>query len=144
MKKTTQQELTMKKDEILRQVREGEQKAQFQIYKYYFNTMYKTSLDIVKDEEKAEYAINEAFLKAFDKIENYNQMDNFGNWLKDIVVYQSVNQTKKTENKKTENQNEKNESRKKPNKTSQKNIKWLFKSIAKQFSKLTQNNYHLS
>jgi len=142
LKKTTQQELTMKKDEILRQVREGEQKAQFQIYKYYFNTMYKTSFDIVKDEGEAEDAINEAFLKAFDKIENYDQMDNFGNWLKDIVVYQSENQIKKSENKKRESQKEKNESRKKTSKTSPRPIKWLFNSIGKQFSKVTQNNYN--
>jgi DNA-directed RNA polymerase specialized sigma24 family protein len=81
-----------KANEIIRQVKEGEQKAQFQLYKYYFNTMYKTSLDIVKDEGKAEDVLNEAFLHAFDKIDTYDTQEDFDHWLENFVVYQSKNE----------------------------------------------------
>mgnify|MGYP006308220519 FL=1 len=94
MKQTKERNIHNETQDIIRQVKEGEQKAQFQLYKYYFNTMFKTSLEIVKDEGKAEDVLNEGFLKAFDKIETYDIQDNFGNWLENIIVYQSKNKLK--------------------------------------------------
>ena len=94
MQQTKERNIHNETQDIIRQVKEGEQKAQFQLYKYYFNTMFKTSLEIVKDEGKAEDVLNEGFLKAFDKIETYDIQDNFGNWLENIIVYQSKNKLK--------------------------------------------------
>jgi RNA polymerase sigma-70 factor (ECF subfamily) len=95
MEHTKEKNIKHQTRDIIRQVKEGEQKAQFQLYKYYFNTMYKTSLDIVKDEGKAEDVLNEAFLKAFDNIDTYDSQDSFDNWLEDIIVYQSKNKIQK-------------------------------------------------
>ena len=75
----------MKKDEILRQVREGEQKAQFQIYKYYFNTMYKTSFDIVKDDE---------ILNLFYKALNYQSFYHMGYDLQKEILNKIINPLK--------------------------------------------------
>jgi len=70
--------------------REGDQKAQFQIYKLYYKAMYNTSLRIVNDSMEAEDIMQEAFLSAFEKIETYSGTVSFGAWLKKIVVNRSL------------------------------------------------------
>ena len=68
----------------------GDQKAQFQIYKLYYKTMYNTSLRIVNDSMEAEDIMQEAFLSAFEKIDSYSGTVSFGAWLKTIVVNRSL------------------------------------------------------
>jgi len=68
----------------------GDQKAQFQIYKLYYKTMYNTSLRIVNDTMEAEDIMQEAFLSAFEKIDTYSGTVSFGAWLKKIVVNRSL------------------------------------------------------
>ncbi len=70
--------------------REGDQKAQFQIYKLYYKAMYNTSLRIVNDSMEAEDIMQEAFLSAFEKIDSYSGTVSFGAWLKKIVVNRSL------------------------------------------------------
>ncbi len=53
--------------------------------------MYNTSLRIVKDTAEAEDLMQEAFLKAFSKIESFEGTATFGAWLKRIVVNLSIN-----------------------------------------------------
>lgn len=69
---------------------EGDQKAQFQIYKLYYKAMYNTSLRIVNDSMEAEDIMQEAFLSAFEKIETYSGTVSFGAWLKKIVINRSL------------------------------------------------------
>lgn len=57
--------------------------------------MYNTSLRIVKDSHWAEDAMQEAFLKAFKKMESFKGEVAFGAWLKKIVVNQSLDTYKK-------------------------------------------------
>jgi RNA polymerase sigma-70 factor (ECF subfamily) len=68
----------------------GDQKAQFQIYKLYYKSMYNTSLRIVNDSMEAEDIMQEAFLFAFEKINTYSRTVSFGTWLKKIVVNRSL------------------------------------------------------
>ncbi len=70
--------------------REGDQKAQFQIYKLYYKAMFNTSLRIVNDSMEAEDIMQESFLSAFEKIETYSGTVSFGAWLKKIVVNRSL------------------------------------------------------
>jgi len=70
--------------------REGDQKAQFQVYKLYYKAMYNTSLRIVNDSMEAEDVMQEAFLSAFEKINTYSGTVSFGAWLKRIVVNRSL------------------------------------------------------
>jgi RNA polymerase sigma factor (sigma-70 family) len=81
--------------EIIDQCREGSQKAQFQLYKIYYKAMYSVSLRIVNDGMEAEDVMQEAFLKAFKKIEMYKGEVSFGAWLKKIVINRSLDQLKK-------------------------------------------------
>jgi RNA polymerase sigma-70 factor (ECF subfamily) len=81
--------------DIIERCREGEQKAQFQIYKLYYKAMYNTSYRIVNDRMEAEDIMQEAFLKAFDKIHTYSGTVSFGAWLKRIVINHSLDELKK-------------------------------------------------
>lgn len=74
---------------------EGDQKAQFQLYKLYYKAMYNTSLRIVNDTMEAEDIMQEAFLSAFEKIDTYEQLVSFGAWLKKIVINKSLDHIKK-------------------------------------------------
>ncbi len=68
----------------------GDQKAQFQIYKLYYKAMFNTSLRIVSDIMEAEDIMQEAFLSAFEKINTYSGKVSFGAWLKKIVINRSL------------------------------------------------------
>ena len=73
----------------------GDQKAQFQIYKLYYRSMYNTSLRIVNDAMEAEDIMQEAFLSAFEKISTYRGEVSFGAWLRRIVVNRALDHLKK-------------------------------------------------
>ncbi len=81
--------------DIIDRCKKGEQKAQFQLYKLYYKAMYNTSYRIVNDRMEAEDIMQEAFLKAFDKIETYSGRVSFGAWLKRIVINHSLDELKK-------------------------------------------------
>ena len=68
----------------------GDQKAQFQLYKLYYKAMFNTSLRIVCDTMEAEDIMQEAFLSAFEKINTYSGKVSFGSWLKKIVINRSL------------------------------------------------------
>lgn len=76
--------------DLLDGCKEGDQKAQFQIYKLYYKAMYNTSLRIVNDTMEAEDIMQESFLSAFEKIDTYSGAVSFGAWLKKIVVNRSL------------------------------------------------------
>ena len=77
------------------QCKEGNQKAQFQLYKLYYKSMYSVSLRIVNNEVEAEDIMQESFLKAFKKIDSYKGEVSFGAWLKKIVINRSLDHLKK-------------------------------------------------
>ncbi len=56
----------------------------------YADAMYNVSLRIVKHTAEAEDVVQEAFIKAFDKIDQFRGEVTFGAWLKKIVVNQSL------------------------------------------------------
>ena len=76
--------------DLLDECKNGDQKAQFQIYKLYYKAMYNTSLRIVNDTMEAEDIMQESFLSAFEKIDTYSGTVSFGAWLKKIVVNRSL------------------------------------------------------
>jgi len=81
--------------DLLDECKEGDQKAQFQIYKLYYKAMYNTSLRIVNDTMEAEDIMQESFLSAFEKIDTYSGTVSFGAWLKRIVVNRSLDSLNK-------------------------------------------------
>lgn len=81
--------------DLIEGCKQGDQKAQFKIYKLYYKAMYNTSLRIVGDPTDAEDIMQEAFLSAFEKISFYSEMVAFGAWLKKIVVNRSLDYLEK-------------------------------------------------
>lgn len=78
-------------NDLVARCRKGDQRAQMEIYDRYYKAMYNTSLRIVKDSAEAEDLMQEAFLKAFTKIDSFKGTASFGAWLKKIVVNLSIN-----------------------------------------------------
>ena len=82
-------------DTLVTLCRQGSRNAQFEVYNRYYKPMYNTALRIVKDSHWAEDIMQEAFLKAFTKIESFKGEVTFGAWLKKIVVNHSLDTYKK-------------------------------------------------
>jgi RNA polymerase sigma factor (sigma-70 family) len=76
--------------ELIRQCKRGDQKAQFEIYRLYHAAMFNTTLRIVGDSDDAEDVMQEAFLKAFAKLDSYRGEVSFGAWLKRIVINKAL------------------------------------------------------
>lgn len=70
-------------------------KAQMQLYDLYCDAMFTVAVRYVKDSFTAEDIMQEAFIKAFKKINSYKEEVAFGAWLKRIVINQSIDWLKK-------------------------------------------------
>lgn len=81
--------------ELIEQCREGNQRAQLELYKMYYKAMYNTSLRIVNQTAAAEDIMQDSFLDAFRNLENYRGISSFGTWLRRIVINNSLDFLKK-------------------------------------------------
>lgn len=70
-------------------------KAQMQLYDMYCDAMYNTTCNFIKDDVIAQDIMQEAFIKAFKKMDTYNGTATFGAWLKRIMINQSLDWLKK-------------------------------------------------
>lgn len=77
--------------ELIEKVRLGNQKAQYQLYEKYVRAMYHVCVRIVGRGEEAEEVLQDAFVRAFMRIDEYRGDASFGAWLKRIVVNTSIN-----------------------------------------------------
>ena len=82
-------------NELITLCKAGNRNAQFEVYNRYYKPMYNTALRIVKDSHWAEDIMQEAFLKAFTKLDSFKGEVTFGAWLKKIVVNHSLDNYKK-------------------------------------------------
>lgn len=76
--------------DLVEACKRGDQKAQFELYRLYHVAMYNSALRIVGDSDDAEDVMQEAFLKAFVKLNSYRGEVSFGAWLKRIVINKSL------------------------------------------------------
>ncbi len=77
-------------NDLVARCRKGEQRAQMEIYDRYYKVMYNTAYRITGHSAEAEDIMQESFLKAFTRIESFNEDATFGAWLKRIVINQSI------------------------------------------------------
>ena len=61
-----------------------------ELYDAYSQAMFTTAFNFVKDDALAQDLMQEAFIKAFKKIDSYSGEATFGAWLKRIVINQSL------------------------------------------------------
>lgn len=81
--------------ELITKAANGDRLAMSELYRLYSKAMFNVSLRILKSAEEAEEILQESFLTAFKKLENFKFDSTFGTWLKSIVVNNSLNQLKK-------------------------------------------------
>ncbi len=74
---------------------DNDSRAQMQLYDLYCKAMFNTACNFIKDDVIAQDIMQEAFIKAFKKIDTYSGEATFGAWLKRIVVNQSLDWLKK-------------------------------------------------
>ena len=82
-------------NDLLLRCKNGEQSAQFEIYKNYYRAMYNTALRILNNSFEAEDMMQESFLIAFSKLGTFKGEVTFGSWLKRIVINKCLTQLKK-------------------------------------------------
>lgn len=82
-------------NQLLKLCQKGDQNAQMTLYKKYAQAMYQVSRNIIKDEMRAEEAMQDAFLAAFEKLDEFKAEVSFGAWLKKIVINKSLDYLKK-------------------------------------------------
>jgi RNA polymerase sigma-70 factor (ECF subfamily) len=76
---------------LIEKVRLGSQKAQYQLYEKYVRAMYHVCVRIVGKGHEAEEVVQDSFVRAFMRIEEYRGDAAFGAWLKRIVINTSIN-----------------------------------------------------
>ena len=73
----------------------GKEYAYKELYENYVNAMYNTANRILQNSALAEDKVQEAFVKAFQKINSIVDNASFGGWLKKIVINSCLNEVKK-------------------------------------------------
>ena len=76
--------------DLVEACKKGDRKAQFELYQLYHKAMYNSALRIVGDSDDAEDVMQEAFLKAFTKLESFRGEVSFGAWVKRIVINKAL------------------------------------------------------
>jgi len=72
-------------NDLIEACRRNDQKAQLQIYKLYYKSIYSICLQIVSDPAAAEDIMHEAFLSAFENISSYCGKTSFSSWLNSFI-----------------------------------------------------------
>ncbi len=80
--------------DIIEQCKKNDRKAQLQLYNQYCNGMYVVANRFVKDSMEAEDIIQESFIKAFKRLDQFKAEVTFGAWLKRIVINTSIDSLK--------------------------------------------------
>ena len=75
--------------------RNGDGKAQYELYHLYSRQMYNICMRIVNNVADAEDVLQESFLEAFKRINEFRGDSTFGAWLKKIVINRAINSIKK-------------------------------------------------
>lgn len=80
----------MLQDHLIELCRQNNRNAQLKLYNKYCDGMYYVAYRYLKNSFDAEEAIQEAFIKAFLKLHQYNGEVTFGAWLKKIVINKCI------------------------------------------------------
>ncbi len=76
--------------ELVEQCKANNRKAQMQLYKQYCEGMFCVAMRFLKNEDDAEDVLQESFVKAFQRIDQFKGEVTFGAWLKRIVVNRCI------------------------------------------------------
>ncbi len=80
---------------LVNRCKKGDNKAYKELYGLYAKAMFNISLRIVNSTDDANDVLQEAFIKAFQSIQKFDNQAAFGGWLKRVVVNQSIDVIRK-------------------------------------------------
>jgi RNA polymerase sigma-70 factor (ECF subfamily) len=81
--------------DVVDRCKQGDRKAQNELYKLYSKAMYNIAYRITNNELDAEDVLQESFVNAFKSINSYRGTASVGAWLKRIVINNSITVVKK-------------------------------------------------
>jgi RNA polymerase sigma-70 factor (ECF subfamily) len=76
--------------DLILSCKNGDHKAFKELYMLYAKSMFNIAFRILKNKDETEDILQEAFIKAYYKINQYDFQATFGAWLKKIVVNQAL------------------------------------------------------
>lgn len=76
--------------QIIQECRWGKRNAQLAMYRLYARRLYATCLRVVGRPEEAEEAMQDAFLKIFQKLEAGLAIDNLEGWMRQVAVHTAI------------------------------------------------------
>ena len=85
----------MKDKNLIEACKQNSYKAQMQVYNNYKQMLYNASWRIFKNRQDAEDAVQDAFIKGFQKIHQLKEDANLGAWLKRITINRSLDVIRK-------------------------------------------------
>lgn len=80
---------------LIGKCRKRDHAAQVSIYKLYVQRLYATCLRITGNPAEAEEAVQDSFLKAFNRIDQYQDGQNFEAWLQTITIHTAIDYVRK-------------------------------------------------
>jgi len=80
--------------DLIERCKANDRKAQLKLYKQYCEGMFCVAMRFLKNGDDAEDVLQESFIKAFQKIEQFKGEVTFGAWLKRIVINKSLDHIK--------------------------------------------------
>ncbi len=72
--------------DLIEKCRNNDRRAQLKLYNQYCDAMFCVSMRFLKNNDDAQDVTQEAFIKAFKKMDQYKAEVTFGAWLKRIVI----------------------------------------------------------
>ncbi len=76
--------------ELVEQCKANDRQAQLKLYRQYCDGMFCVAMRFLNNEDDAEDVLQEAFIKAFQKLEQFRGDVSFGAWLKRIVINKCI------------------------------------------------------
>lgn len=80
---------------MLQQCADGDEKAYHAVYDAYSKAMFSIAMRMLNNREEAEEVLQDAFIAAFSKIKQLQDLSSFGGWLKKITINRSLDQLRK-------------------------------------------------
>lgn len=80
--------------QLIEACRKNDRRAQLKLYNKYCEGMYYVAKRFIQDSQEAEDAMQEAFIKAFEKLHQFTGEVTFGAWLKRIVINKCLDKLK--------------------------------------------------
>lgn len=81
--------------DIIEGCKQGDQRAQYQLYQLYSRAMFNVCYRMMNNREKAEDLLQDSFTDAFHRLYSFRYESSFGHWLKRIVINHCINEIKR-------------------------------------------------